>query len=97
MLLRAKFRRWLTEPEARLAVAHIAQLAEHRDDPPPEPGLTPDPKDDYLVALARATGASTSSPAISTSPSWLIRGRRCSRPASCSIGSKRSDSHELAH
>ena len=24
------------------------------DDPPAQPGLTPDPKDDYLVALARA-------------------------------------------
>ena len=57
VLLRAKFRRWLTEPEACRAVAQIAQLAEHHDDPPAEPGLTPDPKDDYLVALARATGA----------------------------------------
>lgn len=57
MLLRSKFRRWLTETEARRAVAQIAQLAELHDDPPPEPGLTPDPKDDYLVALARATSA----------------------------------------
>jgi putative PIN family toxin of toxin-antitoxin system len=27
------------------------------EDPPAEPGLTPDPGDDYLVALARAAGA----------------------------------------
>lgn len=43
--------------QARRAVAQIAQLAELHDDPPPESGLTSDPKDDYLVALARATGA----------------------------------------
>jgi len=27
------------------------------EDPPADPGLTPDPGDDYLVALARAAGA----------------------------------------
>ena len=39
-------------------VARLRSLVVHEadrfDDPPPQPGLTPDPKDDYLVALARA-------------------------------------------
>ena len=39
-------------------VARLRSLIVHQavifDDPPPQPGLTPDPKDDYLVALARA-------------------------------------------
>ena len=35
----------------RSLVVHEADLF---DDPPPQPGLTPDPQDDYLVALARA-------------------------------------------
>ena len=32
----------------------VVREADLFDDPPPQPGLTPDPKDDYLVALARA-------------------------------------------
>ena len=35
----------------RSLIVHEAMLF---DDPPAQPGLTPDPKDDYLVALARA-------------------------------------------
>ena len=39
-------------------VARLRSLIVHEatifDDPPARPGLTPDPKDDYLVALARA-------------------------------------------
>jgi predicted nucleic acid-binding protein len=52
VLGREKFRRWLTEPEARHAAGAIARLGELHQDPPPQPGLTPDPKDDYLVTLA---------------------------------------------
>jgi putative PIN family toxin of toxin-antitoxin system len=48
--------------ELRNALARQAILAL---DPPAEPGLTPDPGDDYLVALARATDAS-----------WLVSGDR---------------------
>lgn len=44
------------EQAARLASA-IAHGAVLLDDPAPTPGLTPDPDDDYLVALARASGA----------------------------------------
>ncbi|MGI8559360.1 MAG: putative toxin-antitoxin system toxin component, PIN family [Solirubrobacteraceae bacterium] len=57
VLLRAKFRRWLTEREVRQVIAAIVQLGELHEDPPAEPGLTPDPKDDYLVSLARAVDA----------------------------------------
>lgn len=57
VLAREKFRRWLTEPEARQFAGAIARLAQLHQDPPPAPGLTADPKDDYLVALARSTGA----------------------------------------
>ncbi len=35
------------------------------DDPPPPPGLTPDPGDDYLVSLARVAGAR-----------WIVSGDR---------------------
>ncbi len=41
---------------ARLASA-IAHGAVLLDDPAPIPGLTPDPDDDYLVAVARTSGA----------------------------------------
>jgi predicted nucleic acid-binding protein len=37
----------------RSLIVHEATLF---DDPPAQPGLTPDPKDDYIVALARAAG-----------------------------------------
>jgi len=57
------FRRYLSEPDAHDFAAQIARLAEIAPDPPPQPGLTPDPKDDYLVALARAAGAH-----------WLVAG-----------------------
>ena len=45
------------ERDARAYVAGIRRAARVFDDPPAEPGLTPDPGDDYLVALARAAGA----------------------------------------
>jgi putative PIN family toxin of toxin-antitoxin system len=45
------------EREARAYVAGLRRGAIAADDPPNEPGLTPDPGDDYLVALARAARA----------------------------------------
>jgi len=54
VLLRPKFRRYVTEPEVRAYVDLVRQLATIVPDPPPIAGLTPDPGDDYLVALARA-------------------------------------------
>ncbi len=35
----------------------LRENAEVVDDPPPLAGITPDPDDDYLIALARATHA----------------------------------------
>lgn len=43
--------------DARAYVAGLRRAALFFDDPPAEPGLTPDPDDDYLVALARAAKA----------------------------------------
>jgi putative PIN family toxin of toxin-antitoxin system len=56
VLLRPKFRRYLTMEQARRYVALIAGVSERRPDPAARPGLTPDPDDDYLVALAQAAG-----------------------------------------
>lgn len=42
---------------AQRLLEELAASAVLFDDPPPVPGATPDPKDDYLVALAVACGA----------------------------------------
>lgn len=60
VLLRPKFRRYLTEDEALEYVSRFRNLAAMIPDPEVAsglPGLTPNPKDDYLVALARSSGA----------------------------------------
>jgi putative PIN family toxin of toxin-antitoxin system len=57
VLLREKFRSYLTEPEVREFLDLLLRFATIVPDPPPLPGVTPDPKDDYLVALARSSGA----------------------------------------
>ena len=60
VLLRPKFRRYLTEDEALEYVSRFRSLAMMVSDPEVAtglPDLTPDPKDDYLVALARSSGA----------------------------------------
>lgn len=57
VLLRHKFRRYVTEDEVRRFVEIIRGLASISPDPPHQPGLTADPHDDYLVALARASHA----------------------------------------
>jgi uncharacterized protein len=57
-LSRPKFRRYATEEEVRDYVESLRRRAALADDPSEiEPGLTPDPGDDYLVALARAARA----------------------------------------
>jgi uncharacterized protein len=56
VLLRPKFRKYMSEEEVRAYVRKLRTLATFFPDPPSRPGLTPDPKDDYLVALARAAG-----------------------------------------
>ena len=53
VLSRPKFRKYLSEEEAMAYVTLLERLAIQVEDPPEEPGLTPDPGDDYLVSLAR--------------------------------------------
>jgi putative PIN family toxin of toxin-antitoxin system len=55
--LRPKFRSYVTVHEVRGYVALLRRLTSVEPDPEVTTGLTPDPGDDYLVALARATRA----------------------------------------
>lgn len=57
VLGRDKFRRWITEQAAALLVERIEHEAESWRDPVEIPASTPDPKDDYLVALYREADA----------------------------------------
>ena len=57
VLARVKFRPYVTEEEAEAYVRALARQAIVVEDPEAEAGLTPDPGDDYLVALARAAHA----------------------------------------
>jgi uncharacterized protein len=54
VLLRPKFREFASEDEARAYVEALAGGAVLVRDPEETPALTPDPDDDYLVALAVA-------------------------------------------
>jgi uncharacterized protein len=57
VLGRPKFRKYVTDEEASAFIEILRREAAIVPDPTPQPGLTPDPGDDYLVALARAAGA----------------------------------------
>jgi putative PIN family toxin of toxin-antitoxin system len=57
VLLRPKLRLYVTAQEVRAYVGMLRRLSSVEPDPEVTVGLTPDPSDDYLVALARATGA----------------------------------------
>lgn len=57
VLGRDKFRRWITEQGAALLIDRIEREAETCRDPVEIPESTPDPKDDYLVALYRDADA----------------------------------------
>ena len=54
VLRRSKFRVYVTAQEVRAYVALLRRLGVLEPDPTVTAGLTPDPGDDYLVALARA-------------------------------------------
>lgn len=54
---RPKFAQTIPQAVAQRLIAELAESAILVDDPPAAPGATPDPKDDYLVALAVACGA----------------------------------------
>lgn len=53
VLARDRFRRWIDAEKAALFVARLEDEAEAWPDPAEVPAVTPDPKDDYLVALYR--------------------------------------------
>jgi uncharacterized protein len=57
VLLRPKFGPYVTVQEVRAYVALLQRLSSVELDPEVTAGLTADPGDDYLVALARAAGA----------------------------------------
>jgi putative PIN family toxin of toxin-antitoxin system len=57
VLARPKLARHVDADSARELLAALRQHAILAEDPPPEPGLTPDPGDDYLVSLARSASA----------------------------------------
>ncbi len=57
VLDRPKFRRWLTTEEARKFVGTLRTGATLIDDPSKVALSTPDPDDDYLVALAQKANA----------------------------------------
>jgi putative PIN family toxin of toxin-antitoxin system len=57
VLGRPKLARYLSPGEPQEVLGAIRLQADVVADPPAEPGLTPDPGDDYLVALARAAEA----------------------------------------
>jgi uncharacterized protein len=57
VLARAKFRRFITAAVATEFIDGLATDAGIVADPPELPGVSPDPDDDYLVALARAARA----------------------------------------
>jgi uncharacterized protein len=55
-LSRRKFRSRATDEDVTEYVDELRELAETRPDAAAMPGITRDPKDDYLVALALAAG-----------------------------------------
>lgn len=57
VLLRSKFRRYLTEDQASSLVIELETAGTKTDDPDDRPAVTADPDDDYLVALAIAAQA----------------------------------------
>ena len=54
---RPKITRYIDAADAIVLPETIVRQAVFVGDPPPQPGLTPDPGDDYVVALARANEA----------------------------------------
>lgn len=57
VLIRPKFRRWISVADAIAFVESLGGHADLRDDPGPPAAGVRDPNDDYLVALAEAADA----------------------------------------
>lgn len=57
VLVRAKFRRWISATSAERFVDGLEDASLVIDDPATLVGLSPDPDDDYLLSLARIANA----------------------------------------
>ena len=57
VLARPKFKRWAAHDHGAAYVAAFAARSAHHPDPTIQTAIVRDPKDDYLVALARAANA----------------------------------------
>jgi putative PIN family toxin of toxin-antitoxin system len=57
VLARPRFRRWVSAVTVAEYLEGLTDAATIIDDPPVVPGLSPDPDDDYLIALARVAEA----------------------------------------
>lgn len=57
VVARPKFRRWVRLATAEEFVVGLQEDTLLVDDPPAQPGASPDPDDDYLLALVAAAGA----------------------------------------
>ena len=57
VLARPKFRRYISAAVVTELLTGLSEDALIIKDPPDPPGVSPDPDDDYLIALARAAGA----------------------------------------
>jgi putative PIN family toxin of toxin-antitoxin system len=57
VLARPKLRSRISEEQSRAFLRLLRSQAELRADPASPPGLTADPKDDYIVALGQSTRA----------------------------------------
>lgn len=57
VLRREKFRQYLSLREVEAYVAELTRRGEPWDDPSDPPAVSPDPDDNYLIALVRAAEA----------------------------------------
>ena len=77
VLARPKFRRFITTAVAAEFIDGLATDAIVVADPPEPPEVSPDPDDDYLIALARVAARrlprSPATGTFSTSPTWTCR------------------------